>query len=348
MTISKTAVTVTFSPLVSTTVFDFGSVIDFADDSEIEVYKDLVLLVEGPDYTLVGTIVTTVVGVVLGEDLIITRVTPLTQTKDLMDSDPIPVEVLEEGLDRLERQIQEVNSKVTTPVAELYPLPTPDANKLIGWDATATALENKTNDLDAIWVRLAAVEARLNDEVDPQLLDHESRIALIEGTSLPAITAEFVLKDITLSNHEGRLVDHEDRITDLEAAELDHELRLGELELAKFYSTDYVIGNNRLALTPLGFALDGNVHTSAFIVYEINRNTDINYRTSSGTIHMVYRASSHTWATERGLTTIDMDDLTFSVVDDGGGNAHIVYTSNNLAGTSYVGNCKFKALLFNV
>ena len=89
-----------------------------------------------------------------GDKLVIRKVLPLTQTTDLVENDPNRAEVMENALDRMVLIAQQINENVQRAVVRdvtqttQVTLPTPSADKLIGWDSAGTGLENKTT-LDA-------------------------------------------------------------------------------------------------------------------------------------------------------------------------------------------------------
>lgn len=94
-----------------------------------------------------GGTVTMIVAPASGEKLTIIRSVPLTQSTDLVDNDPLPAEVLETALDKgimIDQQIQEqLDRTIKVPVgAGSGTLPAPQANTLIGWNGTATGLQN--------------------------------------------------------------------------------------------------------------------------------------------------------------------------------------------------------------
>lgn len=94
-----------------------------------------------------GGTVTMVVAPASGEKLTIIRSVPLTQSTDLVDNDPLPAEALETALDKgimIDQQIQEqLDRTIKVPVgAGSGTLPAPQANTLIGWNGTATGLQN--------------------------------------------------------------------------------------------------------------------------------------------------------------------------------------------------------------
>lgn len=85
-----------------------------------------------------------------GETLVIRRILPLTQDTDFIANDELPEDTLERGLDRIVRILQQFEEKLarvlafkkTSPTKDVE-LPEPEADKLLGWNAGATAIENK-------------------------------------------------------------------------------------------------------------------------------------------------------------------------------------------------------------
>lgn len=83
--------------------------------------------------------------------LVITRNVPFTQTTDYVENDPFPAETHEAALDRLVMMIQQLSGILDRAILQgpdatgTITFPSPDANKLIGWDSTGTFLENKEN-----------------------------------------------------------------------------------------------------------------------------------------------------------------------------------------------------------
>jgi hypothetical protein len=86
-----------------------------------------------------------------GGTLTLYREIPFTQEDDYVEDDPLPADTLEGGFDRAAMRDQQlldaVNraliAPVTVPAGFSGVLPTPQADFLIGWNGTGTAMENK-------------------------------------------------------------------------------------------------------------------------------------------------------------------------------------------------------------
>jgi hypothetical protein len=106
------------------------------------------------DYTVSGVgassgSVTLTAPLASGERLTIIRNAPFTQLADYVNNDAFPAESHEDALDLLTMQTQQlkerVDSALTLPATVTgvdTDLPTPESNKLIGWNEAANALQN--------------------------------------------------------------------------------------------------------------------------------------------------------------------------------------------------------------
>lgn len=342
MTISSTTVQNTYTPLTDTSVFAIAP-IDLADDSKIVVEKNGVELTEGADYSIDATNVTLTSDAVSGDTVVLTRSTPLTQTKDLVNGDPVPVETLEEGLDRIVRQVQEIAGQVQTVDSGL---PTPAALEYLRWNAAGTELENYD----------------LGGEVEDLSTDVSSYNASISSLTVRVGNTESDIVDIQAKDtaQDLTLINNSAAIAVLQAASSDHESRVATLEseidplqvyyanLVSFLGTKGVedlTNNDANILTSLAF--DGNIYSSIHIDYEISRNTDSNYKTSVGKLYLVCRGNG-VWTTERGLQVVDADGVTFTIETETGLISKVTATTDSLAGTSYVGKFKYRIIKFEV
>jgi microcystin-dependent protein len=162
MTISTTDNKRTYNGNSSTTVFAFN--IMFFQKSDISVYKRVgiteTLLIEGVDYSISGTLVdgiyknganiTITPAPATGTIIVATRNIPLTQNTSYVENDTFPSSAHEQALDKLTiitQQLQNslslaVSAPITSTIENLT-FPIQEAGKLIGWNSTATALENK-------------------------------------------------------------------------------------------------------------------------------------------------------------------------------------------------------------
>lgn len=92
-----------------------------------------------------------------------------------------------------------------------------------------------------------------------------------------------------------------------------------------------------------GMTVDGSLYSSVEFLVEIDRETDTNHVFSVG--RLILRFKDGSWLIDRALFSGDADGITFSVqttVND----AQVQYTSDTLAGASYVGNIKFGRFSF--
>lgn len=248
-----------------------GSVVNFAIpfqflEGEETVIKVLLLdtiagtavyLVLNTDYTLnnPATIVTTLTAYGATYQIKVKRESPLTNEAEFQPG-PFPAESVEEEFDRLVMLIQELNSKLSKFVylPEGYPLaslafPLPSANKFIGWNAGATALENKDpldiaqiqTDITTLQGQVAALISDVNaleasqatqdgdiSSLQADVSSIQSDISTIQSdlTALGAAIADFPA-DIQ------DLQDQIDALSDQAAAVADHETRIDVLEAYK-------------------------------------------------------------------------------------------------------------------
>lgn len=87
-----------------------------------------------------------------GGTLTVYRDIPFTQEDDYVENDPLPADTLESGFDRAamrDQQLKDAQDRaITAPVTVgtdfTGALPTPESNKLIGWNNDANGFENKT------------------------------------------------------------------------------------------------------------------------------------------------------------------------------------------------------------
>jgi hypothetical protein len=164
MTLSSTANRTVTSGNGSTTAFTFPYLF-FADDD-----LTVILKVDSTGVETTKTITThfTVVGAGVvaggtvtmntppasGETLVILREEQFTQGLDLVENDPFPSDSVEQQLDTLTMLLQQLNERVGRalyiPVSDASgastALPAPDTSKVLAWDATGLALENKATD----------------------------------------------------------------------------------------------------------------------------------------------------------------------------------------------------------
>lgn len=104
-------------------------------------------------------------------------------------------------------------------------------------------------------------------------------------------------------------------------------------------------------LTPLEIpelSVNGNVHSSVRLEFELQRFTGTEYRVSTGVLHLALRPNG-VWMTDRNITSFDMDGVEFSVSTSLDKICSVFYTSDLVSGASpYTGTMKVRKILFGV
>jgi hypothetical protein len=134
----------------------FAVTFEFDAEADLDVYQDGVLKTLTTHYTVSGGsgstgTVTFLVAPENGEVVVLVDNPDVTQLTDYTPNDPFPAESHEAALDKLTRIVRRLStllsrsivladSVVTTATTTL---PSPAANNLLGWNAGATAIENK-------------------------------------------------------------------------------------------------------------------------------------------------------------------------------------------------------------
>lgn len=110
------------------------------------------LWVNGVDYNIVAPNVVAVTPPAVGEKLVIVRELDIEQELDLIAAGVFPVESIEATLDKIIAICQQLQGGIDrayqtaiTATGGSTVFPAPEADKIIGWNAGATALENKDN-----------------------------------------------------------------------------------------------------------------------------------------------------------------------------------------------------------
>lgn len=163
MVVSSTARKQTFAGAQTTLTFTFRALADHPE--YIKVKRVIVAtgvesdLIYNTDFTVsvdadgVGGTVTLTPTFSTASNLVVYRETDLVQESDYDDYNQFPAATLEENLDALtmivQEQSEDISRVITFPISSnpsssTIVFPTPEANKLIGWNTAATALENKT------------------------------------------------------------------------------------------------------------------------------------------------------------------------------------------------------------
>jgi hypothetical protein len=108
--------------------------------------------------------------------------------------------------------------------------------------------------------------------------------------------------------------------------------------------TSFAIANNTGPANVTGLIIDSTLYKSAHIFAEVRRKTDSSEAISNGKITIQYRDNTTTWELLDELNGDD-DGVTFTVHATTG---QILYTSDNMSGSSYSGTIKFKVMTFAV
>lgn len=195
----------------------------------IKVYADTLLLTPGVDYTIDTAlpadgieISITATGLLYDPvDWIVLHDPPMDQEADLSLGGRFGL-AYEQTVDALARRLQAMNDKVSrglrlpvnTPLnVEGGEFPSPEPDNIVGWNASATALENKgtvpqLTTIAAIAAQITAVSAKL-DEIEA-VANNQANIAALNAqiTSLGAIAtelAELALVESELLDLHGKL-----------------------------------------------------------------------------------------------------------------------------------------------
>jgi len=194
---------------------------DFAFPNKFLLNSDLVVLIVNDatgvavtqvldtDYTVAGAgdagggTVTMATPPATGETLVIYRDSALTQLTDLVNGDPLDVEVgVERSFDRATLQIQRLRdlsdrslrfNDADTSGADPV-LPVPVASTLIGWDAAGTALVNKLP-ADVDLTAVSAFAATVLDDPDAATMVETLDGNLSSLGAQPADDDELILRD---------------------------------------------------------------------------------------------------------------------------------------------------------
>jgi hypothetical protein len=174
MTVSSTTSRVSYAGNGSTTAFTAS--FPFLANADLVVIRVTngveTTLVLSTDYTVTGAggtsgTVTCTVAPAVGSTLVIYRDPAITQLVDYQPNDPFPANTHETALDRLTMISQRQKDLVTRSMrlsdgdvsGASTTLPTPDANKVIGWNSGGTGLTNIDANLFAAVVAFATAKA---------------------------------------------------------------------------------------------------------------------------------------------------------------------------------------------
>lgn len=161
MTIASTSNRIAYAGNGVTLAFSTGVDLVFFDATDLAVYVVTTATgvsatkVLNTDFTVSGGngasgIVTMMVAPAVGETLAIVRTLPLVQEADFVNNDPSDAEVTEDALDKAVLIDQQLSARITRSFVladsdvsgASTTLPTPTISTLLGWNDTATALQN--------------------------------------------------------------------------------------------------------------------------------------------------------------------------------------------------------------
>lgn len=127
-------------------------------------------------------------------------------------------------------------------------------------------------------------------------------------------------------------------------------VRAAGIAIESFFGSSFIpaakvtlTNNQGSAADVSGLLMDPTKYRSSQIFAEVRRKTDTNERRSCGRLIAVYRELTTTWDVIDELGGDD-DGVVFSITSGG----QIQYVSNNLSGTNYVGEIRFKAMVFDI
>jgi len=216
----------------------FAIPFDFLNTSEIKVYlrdnsvspATQVLQVNAVDYNLTGGPPVTNVEMVAApsaqEQLLVIRENDLQQNLDLPAASAYPPESIESQLDKMARQIQELDEKLARAFTMQKSssltdanttFPQPESGKYMRWKSSLDGLENadvldetdflqvaqNTSDIAALDVRVTAAEGNITT-LQTNNSTQDGRLTALEGND----TAQ----DATLVDHENRISQNETNI----------------------------------------------------------------------------------------------------------------------------------------
>lgn len=194
------------------------------------------------------------------------------------------------------------------------------------------AIEGRVGTLEGKLAGITSVQTALNTR--------DSRITNVEN-ALPPLQTQITNNRIPLDQAVIDIANLKPRVTALE-------LKVANLE--KFTDTKgriTVLNNQLVPIEIPELAIDGNVHSSVRIDYEIQRYTGTEYRSSTGTLHFCLKQNG-VWMTDRNIVSFDVDGITFSINTVLSKQGKVFYTTDEVLGASYVGVFKFRRYVFEV
>lgn len=131
------------------------------------------------------------------QDIFLSRVVPSTQTTDLPTGTPFPSESVETALDKLTVKIQDVEEEldraavVPPQIVGTVTLPIPEANKIIGWNATGDDFTNYTPNTGAFLAVSSYMEPILNSSNEAALKSSINAEADVDFLAYSAARGKF-------------------------------------------------------------------------------------------------------------------------------------------------------------
>lgn len=363
MTVSTTTVKTVYEGNGSTKIFSI--VFKYLQATEVKVYlRDNsvdpfteTLLTSGVEYSLtdvVGGLATNVTMVTapadnsadVGEQLVVKRVTPLTQSTT--PSESATVEAVDRGV-MISQELDEVLDRtMKLPLSStLTDIEVPEgAGEYLKWNAGGTALETASVSTTTIEADIATNTA--NIAINAAAVAANVALIATNAANISTNASNIATNASNISSHGTRITATENDIITNAAAISANGVNIAELIAFMGQVGTFTLANNQAvatAITP--FIFDGDDYTSVEIEIEIRRTTDTASQHSTAIIYCLFNHDS-VWEFERGLTSFDLDGITFSIATTAGNIGTVKYTSDNLLGTSYAGTIKYRIKKFEV
>lgn len=346
----------TFSATAGQTSFPFS--LNFFATNTLAVKKNGVAL-NAPDYSigsLVGTVpytgatLTLTTGAALNDSIVIERTVPFTndQTFTQLVSWANSAAAVQSQMDKIVLMAQEARKKgvdALAAVAGLSPivLPSPVALKGLRWNAAGDAIENVDFALSSL------VSSIQNDVINLQasLNILSGRVDTEEANSISFQNSiNSILNQMAILINKVDALEIWKPIANADITNLRN--RMAAVEKFFGFESTITILNNQVAPVEIPeFQVDGNVTTSVRLDYEIQRQAGVDYRISTGTVHLGFKPNK-VWETDRNLVSFDVDGITFTIVTVANDIGKVYYTTDNMLGGGYTGKMKVRKYSFGV
>lgn len=191
--------------------------------------------------------------------------------------------------------------------------------------ARTTNLENKLGSIVSVPTDLNALS---------------NRVTVLEAAD-PALQLQITNNKAVVDAELPKIVDLQNRMTAVEA-------KVTALQSFAGIQGMVLVANNQLVPVEIPeFAIDGTIHSSVRLDYEIQRYTGTEYRSSTGTLHFCLKQNG-VWMTDRNVVSFDVDGITFTINTVLDKQGKVYYTTDEVIGASYVGKLKFRRYVFEV